>query len=219
MPKPIRFDPSRRHMVVGSMAAGGTLVLSPLAASSERKLLATPAQSEGPYYPVDWSGDIDHDLVMVTGRPARAKGQVLHLGGRVLETDGKTIAGVVVEIWQTDASGIYRHPGDERGGRRHDPNFQGRGRTETDAEGSYRFRTIRPVAYGGRPPHIHFKVRAGGRSLTTQMYLADEPLNARDGLLAGVRDAKQRDRLIVRLEKADPVEQGALQATFDIVLA
>ncbi|MET0652433.1 MAG: protocatechuate 3,4-dioxygenase subunit beta, partial [Hyphomicrobiaceae bacterium] len=97
--------------------------------------------------------------------------------------------------------------------------FQGYGRTTVDDEGRYAFRTIRPVAYAGRSPHIHFKVQAlGAGQLTTQMYVAGEPQNARDGVLRGIRNAKARESVIVPLLPASEIEPGAVKGTFDVVL-
>jgi protocatechuate 3,4-dioxygenase beta subunit len=143
----------------------------------------------------------------------------MHIEGRVLDVSGRPIAGAAVEIWQCDAQGIYFHPRDEGGDRRRDRGFQGRGRTLTDDGGRYRFRTIWPVAYGSRTPHIHFKVNPpSGQRLTTQMYVFGEKLNSQDGVLNDIRDARQRDSVIVRLEAADR-EPGALAGNFDIVVA
>lgn len=184
------------------------------------RLVPSPPQTEGPFYPRDWEGDIDNDLVKVKGQDARALGDVLLLQGRVLDLLGRPIAGAAVEIWQCDARGVYRHPRDERGDRRRDPAFQGRGRTISDADGRYRFRTIRPVPYGGRTPHIHFRVEPREHDeLTTQMYVFGEPRNARDGVLNAIRDPRQRDSVIVRLEPAERLEKDVLTGTFDIVLA
>lgn len=210
----------RRATLLGAttfLSTGLTTSASAIAADAR---VATPRQTEGPYYPVDWSGDADADLVQVQGEAARASGQVLHLQGRVLGLDGLPLAGAAVEIWQCDALGVYRHPRDERGDRRREPGFQGRGRATTDATGAYRFRTIKPVAYPGRTPHIHVKVVASQRStLVTQMYVHGEKLNERDGLLNAIRDPRQRDSVIVRLEPVERLEAGALGGVFDIVLA
>src|SRR5829696_1285856 len=90
----------------------------------------------------------------------------------------------------------------------------------SDADGAYRFRTIKPVPYPGRTPHIHFAIQApGGRELVTQMYVAGEPLNARDGLYQAIRDPRQRAAVTVRLEPANGIEAGALAGQFDITLA
>jgi len=179
--------------------------------------LVTPRQSLGPFYPVDWAGDADNDLVIVRGEAARALGQVAHVRGRVMDRDGTPLEGSIVEIWQCDAKGVYRHPRD-RGGPR-DPGFQGRGSTRAQQDGGWSFRTIRPVPYPGRTPHIHFLVRTpDGRDLVTQLYVAGEPGNAGDFLLNSVRDPRQRERLIARFDPADRIEPGALLAEFEIVV-
>lgn len=184
------------------------------------RLVASPPQTEGPFYPRDWDGDIDNDLVKVNGQDAKAIGEVLLLQGRVLDLAGQPIAGATVEIWQCDARGVYRHPRDAGGDRRRDPAFQGRGRTVSDANGRYRFRTIRPVPYGGRTPHIHFRVVTRELDeLVTQMYVFGEPRNERDFVLNRIRDPRQRDSVIVRLEPAERLEKDAITGTFDIVLA
>jgi protocatechuate 3,4-dioxygenase beta subunit len=157
-----------------------------LAASSP--LVATPGQTEGPFYPVALPPDMDADLVRVTGQKAQAMGRITHISGRILNRRGDMVPGAMVEIWQCDANGIYNHPGDT-GLRRRDAAFQGYGRTEVDASGRYAFRTIRPVPCPGRTPHIHFKVHAPGVGrLTTQMYVAGERQNATDGVLNAIRD-------------------------------
>ena len=180
--------------------------------------IPTPAQSEGPFYPLRLPDDRDADLVRVTGSDTVAVGVVTHIMGRVAGRDGRPLPGVLVEIWQCDAHGRYRHPR-EGGASTPDPGFQGYGRTLTDAGGAYRFRTIRPVAYPGRTPHIHFKLGTpAGELLTTQMYVAGEPGNERDGLLNAIRDPDQRRQLLVALQAADSIETGALAGTFDIVV-
>jgi protocatechuate 3,4-dioxygenase beta subunit len=108
---------------------------------------------------------------------------------------------------------------DDRADRPLDEDFQGYGQVLTDETGGYRFRTIRPVPYPGRTPHIHFAVSASDLPrFTTQMYVAGEPLNERDGVLMGVRDAAARARLVVPLRPAPDAEPNALAGTFDIVL-
>jgi protocatechuate 3,4-dioxygenase, beta subunit len=208
----------RRQIIIGLAAAASALPI-PSGVGAQAKLVATPRQTEGPFYPVEWAGDVDNDLVVVKGEAAKALGQVLHVEGRVLDLSGRPIAGTAVEIWQCDTNGVYRHPDDEGGGRRRDAAFQGRGRTLADAAGRYRFRTIRPVPYGWRTPHIHFKVEPpDGRALITQMYVFGEAQNVRDSVLNAIRDPRQRDTVIVRLEPAERLEAGALAAAFDIVL-
>ena len=209
----------RRSLIAGLAAATSGLVLPSAALMAQQRPSLTPRQTEGPFYPVSWTGDIDNDLVVVQGEAAKALGQVAHIEGRVLDLTGNPVAGATVEIWQCDASGIYRHPRDERGNRRRDAGFQGRGRAVTDTTGKYTFRTIKPVTYPGRTPHIHFKVeRPGSAALVTQLYVFGEKQNERDGVLNGIRDARQRDSVIVRFDPADGREPGALAATFDLVV-
>ncbi|MDP9138386.1 MAG: protocatechuate 3,4-dioxygenase [Pseudomonadota bacterium] len=208
----------RRRLVLGISAAAASLLVPGLK-FTQAALIASPRQTEGPFYPDDWDGDADNDLVVVAGEAARAMGQVTHVEGRVLDILGAPVPETEVEIWQCDAQGVYRHPRDERGGRGRDPGFQGRGRTIADAAGKYRFRTIRPVPYNGRTAHIHFKVQPpGGSALITQMYVFGEERNAVDGVLNSIRDERQRDSVIVRLDPADRLEPGALAAVFDIVI-
>jgi len=207
----------RRDMLVRATAALLAPSLLPLAAQSA-DLIVTPGQTEGPFYPVSLPADIDTDLVRVTGRAAQAEGQITHIAGRVLNKRGEAVPGAQVEIWQCDANGIYNHPR-QPGLQRRDAAFQGYGRTEVAADGRYAFRTIRPVAYPGRTPHIHFKVHAPGAGrLTTQLYIAGEHQNATDGVLRGIRDAKARESVIVGLDPANDIEAGSLKGMFDIVL-
>jgi protocatechuate 3,4-dioxygenase beta subunit len=194
-------------------------VLTPSALAAEKvRGVITPGQTEGPFYPVSFPADMDNDLVRVQGRAAQALGQVTHIVGRVLDQRGEPVRGAMLEIWQCDANGIYNHPG-QSGLQRRDAGFQGYGRTEVAADGRYSFRTIRPVAYPGRTPHIHFKVHAPGVGrLTTQMYVAGESRNATDGVLNAIRSSAQRESVLVRLEPADAQEPRALRGMFDIVL-
>ena len=206
----------RRTLVLGAALATAGLV-SPRS-SQAQGLVATPGQSEGPFYPVEFPSDVDSDLVRVTGQAARAVGQVTLISGRVIDTRGQPKRGAVVEIWQCDANGVYRHPRSPGQGRI-DQAFQGYGRTQVDNEGGYRFRTIRPVPYPGRTPHIHFAVHVPGQGrLVTQMYIEGEPLNARDGLLNSIRDPRARRSVIVDLMPAPEAEPGALRGRFDIVV-
>jgi protocatechuate 3,4-dioxygenase, beta subunit len=157
--------------------------------------------------------------VRVAGHNGTAKGTIAYVSGRVLDLDGRPLSGMRVEIWQCDTSGRYHYVRDDRAAPPLDDDFQGYGQTITDGAGGYRFRTIRPVPYPGRTPHIHFAVSGPGSArFTTQMYVAGEPLNERDGVLMGVRDPAARARLIVPLGAAADVEPNALAGTFDIVL-
>ena len=219
MPSPITPSLIGRRLVVSGLAvtAAGPLVPGTMSLAQTSSLLPTPRQTTGPFYPVDWSGDVDADLVRVSGEAARAQGVVTHLRGRVLDARGEPVVDAVVEIWQCDAFGHYRHPRDRAEGR--DPGFQGRGRVATGPDGGYAFRTIRPMPYPGRTPHIHVAVMTPGRApLVTQFYVAGEPLNERDGLFNALRDPRQRESVLLRLEPADRIEAGALLAGRDIVL-
>jgi len=210
-----------RRQLVRGLAATAAAALLPGAsmARAAAELVATPRQTEGPFYPTDWSGDVDNDLVLATGEAARAQGEITHILGRILDTSGAPIRGAAIEIWQCDSTGIYRHPRDTHWGRSRDAGFQGRGRAQSDGSGTYTFRTIKPVAYPGRTPHIHFAVTAPGRTaLVTQMYVAGEPLNARDGILNAIADPRQRDSVIVQLAPGNRSGEQALIGTFDIVL-
>ena len=197
-----------RRQVLGAGAGLASVAALPACAAG---LATTPPQTEGPFYPLTLPLDHDNDLLQVEGRPERAAGEVLHLGGRVLGQDGRPVPGMRVEIWQCDAFGVYHHPGDRRGPA--DPDFQGFGHSIADAEGAYRFRTIVPVAYPGRTPHIHVKVLGPDTEiLTTQMYVAGNPENERDGLYR--RLGRASELVTVGLEPAD----DGMQALFDIVL-
>ena len=205
------FD--RRAMMAMSLVGSAVMLLGNTAAAA---LLPTPAQTTGPFYPVDFPLDADADLLIAPGHATTAQGTPTHVIGRVLDRDGRPVRGARVEIWQCDAFGHYHHPRDGGGA---DPNFQGFGAAIANAEGAWRFRTIRPVAYPGRTPHIHFSVLPpGGERFTTQMYVAGEPQNETDFVLSSVRDPEARARLIVPLVPADNVEAGALLGRFEIVL-
>jgi protocatechuate 3,4-dioxygenase beta subunit len=198
------------------------LVLAALALTGPRRAIAalmpTPRQTTGPFYPTAFPVDSDNDLVSVSGEARKAVGTVTHVSGRVLDPGGREVAGALVEIWQCDVNGVYLHPSDS-GRRTRDGGFQGYGRATTDGSGAYRFRTIRPVAYSGRTPHIHFAVAAPGfPRLVTQMYVAGESLNERDMVLQGIRDPAARASVIVALDPAPGIEPGALAGRFDIVL-
>lgn len=206
--------PSRRGLL---LAAGG--VLLPLRGAFAANLAVTPQQTEGPFYPVAFPADLDNDLVQVRGREVRAVGVVLHLEGRVLDAGGRPTRDAIVEIWQCDSHGIYDHPR-QPGRERRDAAFQGYGRTVADAEGRYRFRTLKPVAYPGRTPHIHLKVATpGGALLTSQLYVAGDPQNERDGLFrAAAGRPGGRERIEMRLLPAPGLEADALATTMDVVI-
>lgn len=178
-------------------------------------LLRTPDQILGPFYPIGQTpvgADLTHG--------GQAGGTPLYLSGQVLTSDGKKLAGAEVEIWQSNAKGRYDHPHDTNAAPL-DPAFNGFARITTDAEGRYAFRTVRPAAYPAaadrwRPAHIHFKVTAKTEQLVTQMYFKGEEWNDRDTWL---NSSRRKDALIVDPRPAIGKEPGALEVTFDIVLA
>lgn len=208
---------ARRDFLLGGSAALGALLSPSLLSAQQQQRILTPSQTLGPFYPTDMPADMDNDLVQVRGAAAQAQGIVTHITGRVLRLDGAPIAHAHIEIWQCDAHGVYLHPGSS-GRHPRDSGFQGFGQTVTSADGAYSFRTIKPVPYPGRTPHIHFAVISPGGKLVTQMYVAGEPLNARDGNYASLRDSRARDAVTVRLEPANGLENGALAGKFDIVM-
>lgn len=174
----------------------------------------TPKATEGPFYPTRSMrfADVDNNLVRIVGAVRDAGGEIVTLRGRVLDRDRAPIEGAHVEIWQCDVNGRYLHDGDDRAVPR-DPSFQGFGRTVTDSSGAYSFRTIKPVSYPGRTPHIHVKVLWGGQELTTQFYIAQHSQNPRDGLYRRMTKS-QRDAVGMRFrETAD-----GLETTVDIII-
>ncbi|HUT50650.1 MAG TPA: protocatechuate 3,4-dioxygenase [Alphaproteobacteria bacterium] len=202
----------RRRVLASGLSAAALVAATPALAA----LKPTPRQTRGPFYPESFPLDSDNDLVRVKGKSARALGEVTHLSGRILDTDGKPVPGARVEIWQCDANGVYHHQGDGRRSRI-DGNFQGYGRARAAADGGYRFRTIKPVPYPGRTPHIHFAVAAPGfEAVSTQMYIEGHPQNARDFVYRGV--AGSAAVIAARFSPASEIERGALKARFDLVL-
>ena len=200
-------DSVRRKLVLGLM----TLPLPGLAAAAIR----TPGASEGPFYPTAGMryDDIDNDLVKISGAVEQAGGEIVWLRGRVIDRGGKPVASARVEIWQCDVRGVYLHHADP-GGATRDPAFQGFGHDLTAADGSYSFRTIKPVPYTGRTPHIHVKVLVGNRErLTTQFYLPDHPDNARDWLYQRI-PLEQRELVTMYFDQTD---QGPM-AEVDLVI-
>jgi protocatechuate 3,4-dioxygenase beta subunit len=166
----------------------------------------------------------DHDLtVHGEGEPI---GERIIVHGQVLEDDGRPVTETLVEIWQANACGRYRHAGDQHPAPL-DPNFEGLGRCLTDAEGRYRFITIKPGAYpwgnhhnAWRPQHIHFSVfgRAFTQRLVTQMYFPGDPLFEFDPIFNSVRDERARQRMICSFDLESTKPDWALAYRFDIVV-
>jgi protocatechuate 3,4-dioxygenase beta subunit len=197
------------------MAWGAAALAAPGAFAEA--LTLTPEQTEGPFYPDKLPLDTDNDLLLINDSKSPAVGDVTHLSGRILDADGSPIRNAVVEIWQVDGNGVYLHS--RSAGEKRDANFQGYGRFLTDAKGRYYFRTVKPVPYPGRTPHIHFAINRGGkRLLTTQCYIKGEKGNDRDGLLRGIRDERQLESIMVDFKPLKDSKIGELTAKFDVVL-
>ena len=211
---------TRRQAIRLAGVAGGLGALAAVAPkmvlANGRPLKPTPSQAEGPFYPLNKPARPDNNLHQ--GPDGKlAEGDPLELTGRVLNQAGEPVAGAMVEIWQCDNRAIYRHPRADHQGRE-DPLFAGYGEMTTGPNGGFTFLTIVPVAYPGRPPHIHAKVRQPGGTLTTQLYLAGHPDNDRDGLLARIFE-RGRERLMMKLRDGGRVGgQAAKLASFDFVV-
>jgi protocatechuate 3,4-dioxygenase beta subunit len=211
------LDPrSSRRAFLGSVAVGAAAFTAPGLFADE--LVRTPRQTEGPFYPDKLPLDTDNDLLIVNDSITPAVGEVTHLGGKILDARGEPIRNALVEIWQVDGKGVYLHTGDS-GRKERDSNFQGFGRFLTGSSGEYYFRTIKPVPYPGRTPHIHFKIKKGGKGLlTTQCYIKGEARNERDFIFRSIPAGKSRNAVLVAFEPLKGSRIGELTARFDIVL-
>jgi protocatechuate 3,4-dioxygenase, beta subunit len=199
---------SRRALILGAPAL-------PLLA----QLKPTPMQQLGPFYPADRPLDHDADLTVIKGKKGRAKGDLLYVMGRVLDPEGRPVRGAKVEVWQANAAGRYRHPGDTTSNPL-DPNFEGYALLKTDSEGRYQFKTIKPGSYPAgrmvRTPHIHFDVTGKYTRITTQMYFPGEPLNETDSIF---REGGNKGELVAKILPPDRnVEPESKLAVWDIVL-
>jgi len=206
--------PSRR-LFLG--AAGAFFTTAGLFAD---ELTKTVAQTEGPFYPDKLPLDTDNDLLRINESITPAVGEVTHLTGTVTDMKGTPIRNALVEIWQCDQNGVYLHS-DDSGGKQDqiDKNFQGFGRFLTGSKGEYYFRTIKPVPYGPRTPHIHFKVKKGGKELlTTQCYIKGFAGNMRDGIFRSVKDPKALALIVIDFVPIKTSKIGELSANFNIVL-
>ncbi len=215
MSRPL-FDPNRRAFLG---ALGASAFFTP--ALFAEQLLRTPAMTEGPFYPDKIPLDTDNDLIIIGKNTTPALGEVTYLTGKVFDVNGAPVKNAVVEIWQCDANQVYLHSSDSvPKARQQDKNFQGFGRCTTTDKGEYRFRTIKPVPYPGRPAgHIHFKVKKGNRELiTSQFMIRGAAGNARDGVFGGLRDVIDRELILVDFKPVKDSKIGELQAYFEIVI-
>lgn len=182
------------------------------------ELVQTPRQAEGPFYPNKLPLDTDNDLIIVNDRLTPAVGQITHLGGTVRDIKGNPVRNALVEIWQVDSNAAYIHTKDPNVKKR-DTNFQGFGRFLTNTKGEYYFRTIKPIAYSGRTPHIHVAVKIKGvKRFITQCYIKGDPANTKDGLLRRIKKPKHRDSVIIDFTPLKGSKTNELQAQFNIVL-
>ncbi len=218
---------SRRELLSAGAGAAAGLVAQKLGATPAEPAScgeATVPQTSGPYYPSHDRPDEDPDLTRVRGRTGRAAGEVIVVQGRVLDLECRPVAGALVEIWQANTHGRYDHERDAGNPRPLDPNFQSWAEMVTDAEGRYRFTTIKPGSYPAddqgwvRPPHIHFRIsRRGYHELVTQMYFAGEALNEAD-LIRKALSQTEQDSVTVALRPPAAAGTEGQVGEFDITL-
>ncbi|MEM7146244.1 MAG: protocatechuate 3,4-dioxygenase [Verrucomicrobiota bacterium] len=202
------------------LATLGSAALFTTPGAFAEALTLTPRQTEGPFYPDKLPLDTDNDLILINDSITPAVGEITHLTGTVRDVKGDPVRNTLVEIWQADSNGSYLHSKGAARERGREENFQGYGRFLTDSKGRYYFRTIKPVAYGRRTPHIHFAVtnQKQERLLTTQLYTKGEPLNKTDSLLNRVEDPELQALIIVPYKPFKNSDAGELTAHFDIVI-
>ncbi len=208
---------SRRQM----LAAGGLALFTTRGLFAEELMSPTPRLTEGPFYPDHLPLDQDNDLILISDSITPAVGQITHLTGRVLTPAGTPVAGATIEIWQCDAKAVYLHSADSgRKKQQQDQHFQGFGRFETASTGEYRFRTIKPVPYPGRPaPHIHIKIKQNDRELlTTQLMIRGHEGNNRDGVFRNAGDLVNRELIMGDFNPVADSKIGEFACNFDIVL-
>lgn len=200
----------RRRVLTWALGALGLAAVKPALATTP-----TPSATEGPFYPTPTMrrADVDNDLVKILGSVQQAGGDVFMLRGRVLDSDGTPLAGRRIEIWQCDMNGKYLHTGD-RQGIAFDAAFQGFGHDITGQDGAYEFRTIKPVTYPGRTPHIHVKVFDGDREvLTSQFYIDSHPANARDRIFGRLSQTEA-----AAVSMVFQMVEGVEQAVVDVIV-
>ena len=218
---------SRRKFLTLSMAGGAVAtgcagwmnyVRADKPGEFAEALFKTPKMAEGPFYPDKLPLDTDNDLLILNDSITPAVGEVTHLSGRVLTTAGSPVRNAFVEIWQVDSKGVYLHS-QSADAQQRDTNFQGYGRFLTNRNGEYYFRTVKPVSYPGRTPHIHFAVSMNGhRVLTTQMLTRGNKSNERDGLFRRFKDEQSRAAITAQYRPLPSSKLNELMVDFDLVL-
>jgi protocatechuate 3,4-dioxygenase beta subunit len=214
MDNPTAF--SRRRILRGALSVGAFALFTPGVFADH--LERTPAVEEGPFYPYNKLPlDSDNDLIIVGNSTTPAVGQATHLGGRLLDNSGSPIRDALIEIWQCDANAVYLAERPKSGT---DGNFQGYGKFTTSSTGEYRFRTIKPVPYPGRPaPHIHVKISKGRQELlTTQIFIRGFAGNLNDGIYRGIRDPIDRELSSAEFTPMKDSKIGEFTARHDLVL-
>ena len=197
---------TRRKFIKSGLVAS---TLTSIALARTTKFSPTPAEIVGPFYPVTAQKDKDFDLTHIKGRSAKALGEIIHIEGMVSDKYGTPIEDAIVDLWQANAAGRYRHPRDTNSAPL-DPNFQGWAIVPSGVAGEFKFTTIMPGAYPAtrnwmRPPHIHFKVnKSNYAELTTQMYFPGHELNAIDWLIQE-KNAKEQQLMTATLIRKNPV--------------
>lgn len=206
--------PSRRHFLKGAALAAACFSVR---GAFAEELFQTPKQTEGPFYPDHLPLDTDNDLLILNDSMTPAVGTVTWLSGRILDRRGEPIRNALVEIWQCDNSGAYLHTGTTNKEKR-DKNFQGFGRFLTGSTGEYVFRTIKPVPYPGRTPHIHVAIKMKGHEKwTSQVYIEGHPGNEKDGIWKSL-DQKGRAAVTVPFTPIPSSKAGEVAAKWDIVM-
>ena len=216
MVEPIMITQHRRKFLQRAMASSAAFFTVPGAFAEA--LTLTPRQTEGPFYPDQLPLDTDNDLIRINDGVTPAVGEITHFSGRIFDANSNLIRNAVIEIWEADTTGSYIHTQGAAEGKKPDGNFQGYGRFLTGSSGRFYFRTIKPIAYGPRTPHIHVAISVGGkRVLTTEVYIKGYEQNARDGIFTrtpeNLRELLESD--FVPLEGSTT---GELAAKWDAVI-
>ncbi len=216
----IFLSQDRRNFLRQIGIGGALFAFTSVPGAFAEELIRTPAQTEGPFYPDHLPLDTDNDLIVVNDALTPATGEITWLNGRILDAKGDPIRNALVEIWQCDNKGVYLHSKDSVPKKdKRDPNFQGFGRFLTGSSGEYLFRTIKPVPYPGRAPHIHFAIKMKGKKeLITQCYIAGHPGNPADGVYKGITDPKARESVTIPFTPYKNSKTGELAAKFDVVM-
>jgi protocatechuate 3,4-dioxygenase beta subunit len=214
--RPFHIHSPRREFLRQAAFASALFTVSGLFAD---QLTLTPKATEGPFYPDKLPLDTDNDLVVINDGLTPAVGEITWLSGRLLTASGSPIRNATIEIWQCDSAGVYLHTKTGGDKAKRDANFQCFGRFITGSTGEYLFRTIKPVPYPGRTPHIHLAVKLKGKKeFISQCYVKGHPGNEKDGIWKRITDPKQRENVTVDFAPLKGSKTGELAAKWDVVL-